>query len=97
MKISSGVSEIALQSMTNATKTDKVYLWPKYTDGKVEKVREVRGRSEDGVFYTKPTEQERERLLSMTKEFSHDEYRGNGSLTQSKAVLKPGTFFNALA
>jgi predicted class III extradiol MEMO1 family dioxygenase len=94
MKISGGISEVSLNSIIGSSKPDKIYLWPNYDAGKVERVDKIVERPHADYYYSKPTEAEKYKLLDIMNT-NMKEYSSNGSINK-KVILPPGSFFEAL-
>ncbi len=96
MMISSGMAEIySPQSLQGAQKT---WLWPVYDAGKVDPVFRVTREIDGKGFYTKPTPEEKERLLGLIADKHNQSYTATGGIVQSGDVsFRPGTFFDAMA
>ncbi len=96
MNISTGMSEINLsRAAENSKVSGKSYIWPKYHDGKVEKVKS-QGPQDGQPVYSKPTLSEKENLLGIMSK-TENEYNSYGKADSRKAFMKPGSFFDALA
>ena len=96
MNISTGISQINLsRAGENSPVSGKNYIWPKYHDGKVEKIKNSAPQDEEPV-YSKPSRAEKERLMGMISKFEN-EYDSYGKADSRKSVIKPGSFFDALA
>lgn len=95
MRISTGISEISFINRSDAaSRAEKVYIWPVYGEGRVEKIQAVARRTEGNAIYSKPLPQEREKLLDIMHASSY-RYTENGQKSQTPA-LPPGTFFDAI-
>lgn len=96
MNISTGISEINLRrSGENSAVSGKNYIWPKYHDAKVEKIKSPGPRDNEPLYY-KPTIAEREKLLGSIS-LTENEYNSYGKADNRKPFIKPGSFFDALA
>lgn len=96
MNISTGISEINLsRAADNSPVSGKSYIWPKYHEGKVEKVKSP-GPQDGQPVYSKPTLTEKENLLGIMSR-AENEYNASGRTDSRKAFMKPGSFFDALA
>ena len=96
MNISTGMSEINLsRAGANSPVSGKSYIWPKYIDAKVEKIKNP-GPEERQPIYSKPDLAEREKLVSKMLQ-SENEYDSYGKADSRKPFIKPGSFFDALA
>jgi hypothetical protein len=97
MNISSGISEINFHSYTKGTSaSEKVYIWPAYNNGKVESIHSVLKRTENNAVYTKPSPEERERIMDMIKNSKQYEYSSDGNIARNRFVLQPGSLFDAI-
>jgi len=96
MNISTGISEINLsRAGENSPVSTKNYIWPKYHEGKVEKISNP-GPQDGQPVYSKPSLAEKEKLLGMMFR-SENEYDSYGKTDSRKPFIKPGSFFDALA
>lgn len=96
MNISTGISEIRTSSFygTSPVKT-KTFIWPAYTNGKVEKIQGTGSGFAKPVYY-KPTPEQQNKIFDLAKN-SHSEYNASGKITGTKAQPEPGSLFNAIA
>lgn len=92
MMVSGGISEINLTSGTYGPQ--KVYLWPVYNAGKVDPIFRITRELDGKAHYSKPTPEEKERLLSDMKKKGFDTY-SVGSNRVKNSPYSPGTFFDA--
>jgi len=96
MNISTGMSEINLsRSGQNSPVSGKNYIWPKYHDGKVDKIKSQEPHSREPI-YSKPDLVEREKLVSKMFQ-SENQYDSYGKADSRKPLIAPGSFFDALA
>jgi hypothetical protein len=96
MNISTGISEINTVRFSGAMPVkQKTFIWPAYTDGKVEKIRPAGPGSAEPVYY-KPSPDDRNKILDLMKS-EHGEYNSSGRISRSATPLQPGSLFNALA
>lgn len=96
MNISTGISEIRNLSFSGTSPVNnKTFIWPAYTDGKVEKIRSIDPRSQ-GPIYNKPSPEQQNKILDMMKN-SQMGYNASGRITGSDARIEPGSLFNAIA
>lgn len=96
MNISTGISEINSIRFSGASPVkEKTFIWPAYTDGKVEKIRPM-GPHSSGAVYYKPSPDEENKILDKMKT-GHGEYNSSGRISRSATPLQPGSLFNALA
>jgi hypothetical protein len=97
MMISSGISEISFGAgHTGRVQGEKVYLWPVYGEGRVERVQGVTRRTEGNAIYSKPLPQEREKLLDLLESSRSTGYTPEGRLQGRGGGLQPGSFFDAI-
>ena len=99
MRISTGLAEIYTPRTDGIEPAQKTYLWPVYNQGKVDPVFRVTREIDGQGYYTKPSPEEKERLLQMmgTKK-NVSSYNATGGIALSGDVMfKPGTFFDAMA
>ena len=96
MNISTGISEINLsRSGSNSPLSGKNYIWPKYHEGKVQKVGDALSREKEPVYY-KPGLIEREQIIGMMFK-TEAEYNSTGKIENSRPFIKPGSLFTAIA
>ncbi len=96
MNISTGISEINLsRAGANSPAESKSYIWPKYHEGKVQKVQN-NVQPERELIYFKPTRSELEKLTTQMQA-RETNYNSNGSINNIAPFIKPGSFFDALA
>ena len=96
MRISSGMAEIYSPSQVSGAQ--KTWLWPVYDAGKVDPVFRVARETDGKAYYTKPTPEERDRLLSLAAEARSQAYTSTGGIVSSGDIhFRPGTFFDAMA
>ncbi|MBP7583174.1 MAG: hypothetical protein KBA61_04010 [Spirochaetes bacterium] len=97
MNISSGISEIRFGAMSGIRPRDeKVYIWPVYGEGRVERVQGVTRRTEGNAIYSKPLPEERAKLLDLIETSSVTRYTQEGRLQGRISSLQPGSFFDAI-
>ena len=96
MNISAGISEINLRRTDSASPVyDTSYIWPKYHEGKIERVNDINPQNRELIYY-KPTSAEREKLLGLMSN-SENEYNSSGKSITTNHQITPGSFFEALA
>ena len=96
MNISTGISEINLRRTDSTLPVyDKSYIWPKYHEGRIDRVSGLNPQEREPIYY-KPTLPEREKLLSLMFNPEH-EYNSSGKTVSRNHLIKPGSFFEALA
>lgn len=96
MNISTGISEIRTASFSGTSPVkNKIFIWPAYTDGKVEKIQSVGPRSTGPIYY-KSTPDQQNKILELMKN-SQEAYNASGKITGSDARIQPGALFNAIA
>jgi len=72
MNISTGISEINLRRTDSTSSVyDKSYIWPKYHDGKIDRINDINPQDREPIYY-KPTLVEREKLLSLMFNPEHE-------------------------
>ncbi len=97
MKISSGLSEFTIPSHLKARQAEKVYVWPVYGEGKINKIHGVTRRMSNDITYAKPTPEDHVKLLGL-KESREALYSSSGSFNSKHTThVKPGSFFDAFA
>ena len=97
MRISSGMAEINFGNPPNRIASEKFYVWPLYNAGRVETIHGVMRRTESNVTYSKPTTEDRDRLLAMMNDNPQKEYSPAGTLRAKTYGIQPGSFFDAIA
>ncbi len=96
MMISNGISEIRLhQSGVHRTESERIFVWPLYNAGKVEKIHGVTRHTESNAMYAKPSGDDREKILSMSAHRSEVTYTPRGD-QKSHLMLQPGSLFDAV-
>jgi len=96
MNISTGISEINFRRTDSTTPVyDKSYIWPKYQEGRIERVNNLISQDSEPIYY-KPSLAERERLLSLMVN-SEQGYNSSGKTISLNTQIQPGSFFEALA
>lgn len=96
MNISTGISEIRTTSFSGASPVkNKTFIWPAYTDGKVEKIQGAGPRSSEPIYY-KSTPEQQNKIFDLVKN-SQSEYNASGRTTGSNTRIQPGSLFNAIA
>lgn len=95
MRISSGLSEINFFNKNNIT-TQKSYLWPLYNNGQVDKIRSISRRTDTNLFYTKPSFEDKEKLIDISIRQNQSEYNSRGLKTKNLNLIPPGSLFDAL-
>ena len=96
MNISTGISEINLsRAGNNSPVSGKNYIWPKYHEGKVQKVGDVFSREKEPVYY-KPGPAEKEQITGMMFK-TESGYDSTGKIQNSRPFIKPGSLFTAFA
>jgi hypothetical protein len=98
MRISTGMAEIGFANpLNNRIASEKFFVWPLYNAGKVENIHGVTRRTESNIAYSKPTPEDRDRLLAMMDDHSQKEYSPAGTLRATTYGIQPGSFFDAIA
>jgi hypothetical protein len=96
MRISSGLAEINYNSpQTNRIVSEKIFTWPVYNAGKIEKIHGVTRHTESNITYSKPSVEDRIKLLSMSDSNAEMTYTQAGEHRSSRAVA-PGSLFDAI-
>jgi len=96
MNISTGIAEINLRRTgENSPVSGKNYIWPRYHDGKIEKINASGPQNQEPAYF-KPSIVEREKLLSAMST-AENEYNSYGRTDSRKTFIQPGSFFDALA
>ncbi len=97
MNISTGISEINFRSYAKgASASEKIYIWPAYNNGKVDSIHSVLKKTENNVVYTKPSPEERDRIMDLIKNTKQYEYTSDGIVARNRFVLQPGSLFDAI-
>lgn len=96
MNISTGISEVNLsRTAGNSPVSGKNYIWPKYHEGKVQKITDSLNGNGEPVYY-KPNIAEREKIIGMMFQMESG-YDSSGKIENSRPFIKPGSLFTALA
>ncbi len=93
MRISSGMAEITFNRLSDET----IYVWPRYTEGRVENIRNVSRRTDPSFAYYTPSPEERERVFDLYRSELNAEYSQAGRITRSAPGIRPGLLFDAIA
>ena len=97
MNISGGIAEISFKGYTgNIPAPKKVYLWPNYDAGSVEKIRGVVKRTESNIIYSKPLDDDRDKVLKNNLE-SSKQYTSTGNIQKGGLGTYPGMLFEVIA
>jgi len=96
MNISTGLSEINLQSLGGPSKAQKLYTWPSYQQNRVQNIRPVRNRPAQELTYIKPKPEERDELIKQLHSKGEESYNAKGRGINESKLIKPGSFFDAL-
>ncbi len=97
MRISSGLSEIQFHANPSGRiPGERIYLWPAYGEGKVDRIQGVTRRTEGNALYSKPLPEDREKLLGMIESSGSSSYDSGGRVRNSLSGLRPGSFFDAV-
>ncbi len=97
MRISAGISEISFGPQAGAPgRGEKIYLWPVYGEGRVERIQGVTRRTEGNAVYSKPLPEEREKLFDLAEKSRMVMYTPDGRADRKTSVLRPGSFFEAI-
>ncbi|MBN2158058.1 MAG: hypothetical protein JW807_01590 [Spirochaetes bacterium] len=98
MRISAGIAEINVNNPAAPERaSERFYVWPAYNAGRVQQVRGLTRRPEPEILYIKPSPEERDSILGMSKERSHHEYLPTGRIGRTAPYIRPGSLFEALA
>jgi hypothetical protein len=93
MRISSGMAEINF----NRLNTDKIYVWPQYAEGRVERTGNITRRTDPSFGYYKPLPEEREKIIDLYRRESNAGYSSAGRIMRSGPGIRPGSLFDAIA
>ncbi len=98
MRISSGISEFTMPSrIQQSQQVKKMYVWPVYGEGKVNKIHGITRRISPDIVYAKPVPEDHVKLMGM-KESRESLYSSSGGFNvKNTSHLQPGSFFDALA
>jgi hypothetical protein len=98
MRISSGMAEIGFNNLSGSRiASEQFYVWPLYNAGRVESIHGVTRRTESNIIYTKPSQEDREKIMDLAKERSFNEYSSAGRIGGAHIGLQPGSLFDAIA
>lgn len=78
----------------NRVRTDKIYIWPQYGEGKVRKIRGVIRKTDSSGVYSKPVPEDRDKVLNQYNSF-HREYNSSGNILKKHLNSQPGMLFDA--
>jgi len=96
MNISTGISEINLnRTGINSPVSGKHYIWPKYHEGRVQKVSDSLSKGNEPVYY-KPNTAEREQIIGMMFK-TESGYDSTGKVENTRPYVRPGSLFTAFA
>lgn len=96
MRISSGISEIYFHSPMESTRqSERVFIWPLYNAGRVEKLHGITRQTESNAIYAKPSKDDRDKILTMSSERSDVTYTDRGG-QRSHKIFGPGSLFDAV-
>lgn len=96
MNISTGISEINLGRLAgNSPVSGKNYIWPKYHEGRVQKVTDSLSKGNEPVYY-KPNPAEKEQIIGMMFK-TETGYDSTGKIENNRPFVKPGSLFTAFA
>jgi hypothetical protein len=97
MKISAGISEIALPSAMGKVRSEKIFIWPRYNSGRVYRTRGVAGKTKSSVVYSKPAMEDHFKLLAFARNSHEIAYSAAGrTIVKNPSAYQPGSFFDAL-
>jgi hypothetical protein len=97
MRISSGIAEIGLSRLTdNRIASEKFYLWPLYNAGKVQEIHGVTRWTDSNAVYTKPSSEDREKILALSRDNTNLEYSSYGNISKAASGIRPGSLFDAI-
>jgi hypothetical protein len=96
MNISGGISEINFPGRADGARpAEKVFIWPVYNSGRVGRINETPGRTEETFVYTRLSLGEREKLYNLSKENSEPVYTSSGRLI-NRSEPAAGSLFHAI-
>ncbi len=97
MRISSGLAEIGFGiHQGGRIASEKFYVWPLYNAGRVETIHGVTRRTESNGIYTKPSPEDRDRIMNLAKEQTENEYSPSGRISKTPPGIRPGSLFEAI-
>lgn len=97
MKISSGMSEISINTYNNGkVNTEKISVWPVYDAGVVNKIQGVVKWTDTNAAYFKPSEEEKEKIMNSYFQDKEQSYNRKGSVTSMSNIVRPGSLFDAI-
>ena len=98
MRISTGMAEISFQNIPGSRiASEQFYVWPLYNAGRVESIHGVTRRTDSNITYTKPSQEDREKIMGLANERSFNEYSSAGRIGRAHGGLQPGSLFDAIA
>lgn len=95
MNISGGMSVINIPAVYGTSKAAKVYLWPDYARGTVEKIKPLTRETPGNIFYTRASDEDMELIISAVKEQSASAYSSSGKYSEINPMVRPGLLFDA--
>jgi hypothetical protein len=98
MKISTGMAEFGIRSAEAKRPAEggKVYLWPTYHEGRVDRVDKITREPSPITYFKKTTEEERRDIISDFQRNSHTDYYGGGIAGARSRAIQPGMLFDVL-
>jgi hypothetical protein len=92
------MAEIGYGNVLNSRiASEKFFVWPLYSAGRVEDIHGVTRRTESNITYSKPSPEDRDKLLTLMNDNSLREYSPAGTIKRSATGIQPGSFFDAIA
>ena len=96
MKISTGISAITLNNFQeNKIQSEKLYVWPSYNQGKVEKIQGITKKTDSNVVYSKPFPEDKLKIFEMSSQQKEGMYTQSGTSKVQNNIL-PGSLFDAI-
>ena len=97
MRISTGIAEIGFTVPGSQRITsEQFYVWPLYNAGRVENIHGVTRRTDSNITYTKPSPEDRDRIMNLSRDRSLKEYSITGKLRNPANGIQPGSLFEAI-
>ncbi|HOW83928.1 MAG TPA: hypothetical protein PK573_15310 [Spirochaetota bacterium] len=95
MNISSGLSVINMPQSSSISRGDRIYLWPSYAQGQVDKTPRITRDDTPQYIYKNTSREERENILAYARENRETQYTQKGYITSKNYLMQPGSLFDA--
>jgi hypothetical protein len=95
MNISQGLSVIQMPQSSSISAGAKIYLWPAYNQGPVQKPPQITREDSPRYIYKNVSAEDRENILSYARENRETQYTNSGYLASKPYAMLPGSLFDA--